>query len=59
MNHIDPTRRSVFIAALVAISPAPMATNAGNAAHAQSTSNVPAFFAPNLCCRTTEVAGVM
>ena len=31
----------------------------GNDAQAQPTSNVPAFFAPNLLCSTTEVAGVM
>jgi hypothetical protein len=31
----------------------------GNDAQAQPTSKVPAFFAPSLCCRTTEVAGVM
>jgi hypothetical protein len=30
---------------------------AGKAAQAQSTSNVPAFFAPSLCCSTTAVFG--
>jgi hypothetical protein len=54
-----PTSSTVFSAGLVVISPAPTATSAGNAAQAQPTSNAPAFFAPSLCCRTTEVEGVM
>ena len=37
--------------------PAPIASPVGNDAHAQPTSKVPAFFAPSLCCSTTEVAG--
>jgi hypothetical protein len=51
--------RIVFIAGLVAIGPEPMAIIGGNAAQAQPTSNVPAFFAPSLYCRTTAVSGVM
>ncbi len=47
------------MAVLVAIIPAPAASPVGNDAHAQPTSNVPARFAPSLCCRTTDVAGVM
>jgi hypothetical protein len=39
--------------------PAALAMAVGNDAHAQPTSNVPAFFAPSFACSTTEVAGVM
>ena len=44
---------------LVAIMPAAVARPVGKDAQAQPTSKVPAFFAPSLCCSTTEVAGVM
>ena len=44
---------------LYMIMPEPMATKVGKAAQAQFTSKVPAFFAPNLCCRTTEVLGAI
>jgi hypothetical protein len=59
MNHIYANHQNRLIAGLVTISPEPIAINGGNDAQAQPTSKVPAFFAPSLYCRTTEVSGVM
>src|SRR5450759_3680540 len=54
-----PIATTVFRDLFVAMRPAAVARQVGNDAHAQPTSNVPAFFAPSLCWTTTDVAGVM
>ena len=54
-----PTTSTVLVPGLAAMIPAAAESPVGNEAQAQPTSNVPAFFAPSLCCSTTEVAGVM